>query len=134
MHEREDEFRNYIEKWKNILGLQAWEIDLEIVSGDDKELEKAGAFACVDRSRMWEIATIKIVKPEDYKWFLRPEYDPEFMIVHELVHLVYPFHPPDGDTEKEITLELSTNKITKALLLLDRKKETTDAKLSRSDN
>ena len=122
----QEEYEGYVAKWQERLGLQSWKITLKIVQEGD--FDSPNTFACVDRDRQQEVATIKILHPDGYHWHLKPDYDPEFEIVHELVHLVFPFHPPIGEDEKEITLELAINKTGKALLELDRRgDETGDA-------
>ena len=107
--------------WQKRLGLQDWDVTLEVVRGTDLKPKTLGNIHW-DTER--KTATIRVLDPADYKLPLHAMLeDIEFTVVHELIHLeIAPvlshFTRSDADRTEE---EHAVNHMADALLHLDRK-------------
>ena len=81
-------------EWKNILGLTHWNIEVQIVHGDEINNNQGQN----DYSFIDEQSLIRIKRPEDYYGYF-PQ-NMEKTLVHELLHLVLDTSFGDGEVDK----------------------------------
>ena len=110
-----------LECWKARLALQAWRIEARFVPR--YELGEARA-ACVFACEYQRTATIWIVEPGDYADGSVSDglnSDWEFLLIHELVHLLFfGWMKVVENGVDEMLAEQATNALAEALLLLGR--------------
>ena len=113
-----------VSKWKEILNLRDWRIDVRIMEeelpGHDDE-ENVGA--CVYHEFSHHEAIIFILHPDKWKeidrfWAERDESFLETIIVHELLHLHFSHNHPLSNWKSERE-ELAINQLTNAFMCLD---------------
>lgn len=105
-----NEVREKAKYWKNRLGLGAWFIKVKWAT---PKLESE--HGSVEFDVLHRIATVKINKPK----YLPKEISVEYVIVHELLHLVLvelEIVEKAKQDQKDMTLERVVNQITNALM------------------
>lgn len=102
--------------WQQRLDLAEWHITTRIVRVTDLKPNTAGNIRWQNENKS---AVIKVLDPLDYNLPLQEiGSDMEYTIVHELVHLQLSVLPHDASTK--MTEEVVVNRISEALLLLEK--------------
>lgn len=104
------EARKTMTKWKHRLGLGAWRIKLEWLGSPESSCHGHNEFDALHRT-----SVIRINRPGK----LDPNVTVEYVIVHELLHLVLfelELVEKANKKQKEITLERVVNQLTNALI------------------
>lgn len=110
-----------VQKWARILRLQDWDITIAMVDKRDLSLENVAGE--ISWNREHQQAEIRIMDPSQ-----RPadmmETDIEETVIHELLHLhACPFDTFEVDSAEYYALELFINRVSQALLKLERSME-----------
>lgn len=101
--------------WSKLLQVSDWYINIGIFSGKDMT---EGTNGTIDVSFQTNECVIKLVDPADYgDW---GNYDMEFTLVHELLHLVI---NPHAESTADKYEERAINQIARALVDMEIKKE-----------
>lgn len=120
----------YVSKWREILGLNSWEINLTY--GDVADMVSQGAVAQVVANWQYEYATIRLLPPQ-VEVAPGDNTDVEYAVVHELLHLIFwQFFPPADQPLARELFEQSLNKVTKALMALKTLAQTAQTKPGKS--
>jgi len=92
-------------EWQNILRLKDWEIKCNLVRRG--VFERPWKFGSSNFNKEHKAATIKVMI-EDDKWDCDIwDYDVEFALVHELIHILFPMLDGDEQDEHSITMTAS---------------------------
>ena len=107
------------EYWQDVMGLNTWKIRFTYALPH----ELKDAWADADYDQYHQTALIRVLHPQFshlQKWPV-PEYDVDFSLVHELVHLMLdPLNVNDVEEGPEFTnLEQTVNKITEVIISLE---------------
>jgi hypothetical protein len=103
-------------KWQKILRLQDWEVDINFYrSRDFANSDAVGECTFNINARD---AVIKILDPIDYDG----EYDLEWIVVHELLHLHFAGWTAANNYECPISAEQGIDAIAQALTKLEKKR------------
>lgn len=114
-------------QWQKILRLQDWNVTVRLVRRYD--MNDSDAWGECDWNLGQKTATIRVLDPQDVK--PTTPYDPESVLVHELVHLhVAPFRPASGSMEERL-MEQAINCLEGALISLSRGGGAPDAAAAR---
>lgn len=108
------EARSHLRYWQTVLGLDPWEIQLNVsyaLSSPDAEAE-------VGVQWEQEFACVNILAPEVYRALRLPQVqDVEHAVVHELLHiLLWPLNPAEGDELRHQIFEQIINRLARALV------------------
>ena len=103
-------------EWQKLLRLQDWRVVVRLVRR--YEMDDSDAWGECDWNLSNKRATIRVLDPQDAK--PGSGYDPESVLVHELVHLhIAPFRP-ERDSLAERLMEQAINCLEGALISLKR--------------
>lgn len=103
-------------KWQKILRLQDWEVDINFYrSRDFTNPDALGECTFNINARS---AVIKILDPIDYEG----EYDIEWTVVHELLHLHFAQWTATNNYECPVSAEQGIDAIAQALTKLEKKR------------
>lgn len=87
--ESQNQLDFYLEKWKNILGLQDWMIKASVVGKEYMPLEDSAGVNEYNIPMMQSL--IYILDPKDYEDDTMDKYIAEKILVHELLHLIFTY-------------------------------------------
>ena len=104
-------------KWQPILRLQDWDIEILYVKPCELDPHTGGQVIRCDGKKT---ARIKVLDPDCFDPCLIVKNDPEYTVVHELVHIHFAIFDGLKD-EANLLYEQGIHKIAQALLLLDRR-------------
>lgn len=108
--------------WRELLRLHAWDIEVRFVEEGSPELERYKENRITAQNEYdWQAfeSLISFLPEEHYAAY--GEYDMEFVLVHEMLHLIIEVSNNKGTPG----CEQAINQLTRALLLLDETKEVT---------
>lgn len=108
------ECNKYLRYWQKRLGLSDWQIFLEV----RRVLHQPDAAAEVDVTVTQQRAVIYLLAPEVYREMgFDDVQDPEFQILHELLHVkLWFFQPSQEDRVAWVLFEQAINGLARALL------------------
>jgi hypothetical protein len=118
----DEQLQQCLDFWRENLGLRDWRISAKLV--DSEDAESAGQ-CCVHHDD--KLALIRIQQPEAHDktdgWYkaFPDHYDPEKMVIHELIHIHFDgLMEDDADDHQYIDQEQAINALTNALYELSR--------------
>ena len=117
----EEQLRDLAAEWAVRLRLADWDIDVQLDDGMQLEEDE---FARVTYSPSWSKALVLVSSPMRYRLVNAanpgaPEYDPEVLLVHELLHLCFQ-GLRKKNPEKQRIFERGLTTVAKALVDLKR--------------
>lgn len=114
----EDKLDHYLEYWMARLNLKHWDIEVRIARHKDLGDGKLG------RNRYdWNCfeSRIELIHPDDFEdW---GPYDMEFILVHELLHLIIDVQYPVVKGRREIFSEQAINQIAQSFIDMERERQ-----------
>jgi hypothetical protein len=116
-----EELQQRLTYWQGVLRIQDWRITLRWATWHELGPK---ADAHVEPSHYQKEALITLLCQEHYDaddWGVRQVWDPERMLLHELLHLVMAAWQPAYDSPEDLALEQAINHLAGALLDLDRR-------------
>ena len=103
----QDELNSLLKEWQEILRLQDWIIEVELVSRE--ELPDIHIEATVNRDYAHKSAKVLIVQEENRtKNLFKVKKTTEELLVHELIHIHVLFGEYDGEDEYEASVNCLT--------------------------
>lgn len=106
--------------WQERLRLSDWETKVSLASKREMRLDGSEGTALMTPSK--KRALIQVLDARDYPEDEGFDYDPERVIVHELLHLhIAPFFTADEDSKEHMLMEQAVHSLSLAFVGLMRK-------------
>jgi len=120
-----------LDYWKERLGLQAWEIKIQIIPS--AKMNTKSSHGEIWYQHLMKRAVIFLVNPDEVSDFYGFTLDYEHTLLHELLHLILNYSDFDTETEEDI-IEEAINTIATTLVKLRKEiNELTEAKDKKED-
>lgn len=106
----------FLEKWQKIMHLQDWDISIRLARPFEIGPDRGGEVTRVEAKK---VAVVSVLNPADFDPGKIITHDPEYTVVHELVHLHFSLID-DFDGVKDTLYEQAVHLLAKSLISLDR--------------